>query len=440
MWNLQRVAAHLALGAVLVISPIIFIGPSSTGWESVTICEAASYVDESLRPVQLAVSTHHMTDRDKDGELLRSSSTTVTLVGVDIGGLRGALSAYSKAAVENQQRIREEMLAIAIEDRSERKAYGSSSFVPHESLTDVFVRRADTLAVSLMKYGESYEGGAHGLYGVSGVNFDTQTGRELTLDDVFTDKNALMKAIENRLRQDYPKASFMESGGSALLREMVEQMVGNGTIPWTLDSCGVTFYFNPYLIGSYMEGIFTATILFNEEPDLFREKYRHAPAYYCMELMPYQKVRTTFAKNTNSSISVGSSDSGLLITVDDKKLDDSGEAGGLRPVLVSLADGNRYLYVDALDAGEIWERTRIYDISGKDPVLVPMMRHMTRRADIPENYAELTADNDEDKVFYVMADPTNFNMSELGAEDGKILHDCHVGKSGLPETAREQRP
>lgn len=156
-----------------------------------------------------------------------------------------------------------------------------------------------------------------------------------------------------------------------------------------------------------------------------------------MELMPYQKVRTTFAKGKNYSIRVGNSDSGILVTVNDSKLDDSGEAGGLRPVLVSLADGHRYLYVDALDAGEIWESTRIYDISGKVPVLVPMSRHMTRRADIPENYAELKEDSDKDKVFYIMSDPTHFNMSELGAEDGKILHECHVGKKGLPETARE---
>ena len=442
MRNLQRVAAPLALGVVLAFSPIAFTGASPSMGESLTICEAASYADESLRPVQLAVSTHHETDRDKEGELLHSSHTIVTLAGAgeDTVALQEALWAYSKAVVERRQQLREDMLARAIEDRAERKAYGSSSFIPHETLSDVYVRRADTLAVSLLEYGEGCEGGAHNIYGVMGRNWDAKTGRELALGDVFTDKKALMAAIENRLRQDYPKASFMESGGSTLLKEMTEQMVGNGTIPWTLDPCGATFYFNPYLIGSFMEGIFTATILFNEEPGLFREKYRHAPASYCMEILPYQKVRTTLARNKNSSISVGSSDSGILIAVDDRKLDDSGEAGSLRPVLVSLADGRRYLYVDALDAGEIWESTRIYDISGKAPVLVPMLRHMTRRADIPENYAELTVDSDKDKIFYIMADPMHFNMSELGAEDGKILHGCRVGKSGLPETAKEQKP
>ncbi len=439
MRQLKKIAAPLALGAAVALSSFACTGLLLAAGENVAVCEAASYVDKTLRPIQLSVGTHYTIDRDTEGELLRSSRTIVTLVGSgeDTGAMQEALWAYNKAVVEKRQQLREDMLARAIEDREERKAYGSTSFVPHETFSDVFVRRADTLAVSLLEYGEGYEGGAHNIYGVMGRNFDVSTGKELTLDDVFTDRKALMAAIESRLRQDYPKASFMESGGSTLLKEMVEQMVGNGTIPWTLDPCGATFYFNPYLIGSFMEGIFTATILFNEEPGLFHERYRHAPASYCMELLPYNKVRTSFAKGRNSSIKVGGSDSGILVTVDDKKLDDSGEAGGLRPVLVSLADGRRYLYVDALDAGEIWESTRIYDISGKVPVHVPMLRHMTRRADIPDNYAELTEDSDMDKVFYIMADPMHFNMSELGAEDGKITRECQVGAKGLPEAARE---
>lgn len=434
MGYMQKIAAVLALGALSALSPAVIFDllPVHEDWAN---CEAASYVDASLRPVQLAVNTHHTIDIDTEGELLRSSCTIVSLVEAAKGieGLQNALWQYNQEAIENHRQLREGMLARASADRAERKAYGSFSFVPHEALSDVFVRRADTLAISFMEYLESYEGGAHGLYGVRGHSFDTGTGKELTLDDVFADRGALMAAIENRLRQDYPNASFMESGGNTLLEEMVEQMVGDGTIPWTLDPCGATFYFNPYVIGSYMEGIFAATILFDEQPELFMGKYRHAPAYYCMEFLPYQKVRTAFAKGKNSTICVGQSDSGILVTVNGKSLNDYGEASSLRPVLVSLSNGHRYLYVDAVDAGEIWETTNVYDISGKTPVHIPMPRHMTRRADIPENYATLAEDNDPDKVFYIMADPRRFYMSELGTESDGFMRECFEGNDGTPK-------
>jgi hypothetical protein len=137
---------------------------------------------------------------------------------------------------------------------------------------------------------------------------------------------------------------------------------------------------------------------------------------------------------------VSQSDSGILIKLDDKELNDYGEASGLRPVMVSLADGRRYLYVDALEAGDIWETTSVYDISGKVPVLVPQTQHMTRRADIPENYASLTKDSDPDKVFYIMADPMHFHMSDLSAGGGYLLRECRVGKSGAPEIIAEKQP
>lgn len=442
MGGIRKNAAAFMLGIALTffagnLSCLLSVNEMAEGY-----CEAAGYVDDTLVPVQLAVNKHFTIDRDAEGELLRSSRTIVSLVsyGEGLENLQQAMWQYNKEKEGINYKLHDEMLAAAAADRRERKADGSISFVPHESLSDVYVRRADTLAVSLMEYGESYEGGVHGLYGINGRSFDTGTGKELTLDDVFTDRKALMSAIENRLCQDYPNASFMEDGGKALIKEMVGRMVGDGTIPWTLDPGGATFYFNPYLIGSYMEGIFAATILFDEQPELFRDKYRHAPGYYCMELLPYHKVRTAFARGKKGTICVGQSDSGILVTVDGKSLNDYGEVSSLRPVLVSLSNGRRYIYVDAVDAGEIWETTKVYDVSGKEPIRIPMYRSMTRRADIPDDYSALTVDSDPDKVFYIMADPNHFCMSELGKGSDVLLRECRVGADGTPEILGERQP
>ena len=66
---------------------------------------------------------------------------------------------------------------------------------------------------------------------------------------------------------------------------------------WSLDPRGISFYFNPYLIGSYAEGIFTTTIFFSERPDLFAKNVSsdiiewRGPQAYCMEIRPYFNKR-----------------------------------------------------------------------------------------------------------------------------------------------------
>lgn len=119
-----------------------------------------------------------------------------------------------------------------------------------------------------------------------------------------------------------------------------------------------------------------------------------------------------------------------------KALDEPGEAWELRPVLVSLADGRTYLYVDVLEEGNVWEKTRVYDLTGNSPRRVPLTTHFTRRANIPEDYALTTKDESRNKIFYLMADPNHFQLSEL--DKYGLLHQrvCKVGKDGAPEIAK----
>ncbi|MBR1760321.1 MAG: DUF3298 domain-containing protein [Schwartzia sp.] len=425
---------------------MLSVGASLPAWPTAVpfsaVCEAASYIDESIRPIQVNVHTHYTVDRDNDGVLLRTSLTRVSFVGSQTGEVDKALGPvlwkYNDEKEQRAQNTREKMLGFAKQDRAERRAAGANFFPEYENVTDIFVRRADTLALSLLECSQSYEGGVHGMYGVVGRNFDAKSGRELTLDDVFTDRNELAGAIAAQLRRDYPSASFMESGGVGMA-EMVEQLAKDGVLIWTLDPCGASFYFNPYIIGSYAEGIFTATILFDEYPALFAEKYRRAPKSYCMELRPWLPVRTTFADGSGTSVKVTTTDGGLRIVKGGAILDDWGETYGLRPVLVSLADGRRYLYVDGVVAGDAWERTRVYDLNGSAPVRVPMARQMARRGDIGEDYAEaergpIRIEENRDKVFYIMANPEDFYMTLMDESTGKAeLCQCRVGADGAPE-------
>jgi len=114
MGNVKKKIATLSLGAALAISPAIFPGMLSEYAGFCMTCEAASHVDASLRPVQLAVNTHLTVDSDAEGDLLRSSRTTVNLVGSgqSTEALQQALWQYSKEAAERRQQLREGMLVI----------------------------------------------------------------------------------------------------------------------------------------------------------------------------------------------------------------------------------------------------------------------------------------------------------------------------------------
>ena len=348
--------------------------------------------------------------------------------------LQKALWRYNDETANQAQKNRERLLPRAEGDRAERRASGAKKFPAYQDMNDILVRRADTLAVSLLEDGHNYEGGVHGMFGVFGRNFDAKTGQELSLSDVCPDLPTLAGVIKEQLLGEYPDASFVGSGAEA-----VDYLMGAGNISWTLDPTGVSFYFNPYLIGSYSEGIFTTTVLFDEHPELFAERYCREPKAYCMEFRPYIPVRASFANGDSAQVRVFSSDGGQRISLNGVILDDWGETRDQRPVLMSLADGRRYLYVDGIDAGDAWERTTVYDINGAAPVRVPMKQQLTRRGDVDEDFAEaergqVIINEKRDKGFSILADPENFYMTLLDEKTGKAkLCQCRVGEDGTPE-------
>ena len=402
------------------------------------VCQAESHIDESIRPIQLAVNNHRMLDADEEGVLLRSSETMVVFTGSAVAEgveeLQKALWAYNKENAEQRAKFRAKLVEQAKADRAERQASGATTFPAYQDMNDVFIRRADTLAVSILESSYNYEGGVHGMSGVSGKNFDSKTGQELSLSDVCSDLPTLAGVIKEQLCREYPDASFVANGA-----EEVDHLMGDGNIAWTLDPTGVSFYFNPYQIGSYSEGMFATTVLFDEHPELFVEKYCRAPKAYCMELRMWLPVRASFANGESAQVKVFSSDGGQRISLNGVILDDWGETRDDRPVLVSLADGRRYLYVDGVGAGDAWERTAIYDINGDKPVRVPMKQQFTRRSNVAEDFTEaergpIQIDEKRDKGFSIMADPENFYMTRLNESTGKAeLCQCRVGADGTPE-------
>ncbi|MBQ9377576.1 MAG: DUF3298 domain-containing protein [Schwartzia sp.] len=390
-----------------------------------------TYEDASLRFLPLATRTRYVSDGDEKGELLRACWTSVGFAGKlgDFGNIARALSAYSEEEAQNFAAARAKLAADGAMDRAEREAQGGHYFGPYQDMRNVYVRRADSLAVSLLEYGSSYMGGVHGMYGVSGVSFDARTGKRLALSDVFTDLPALAEAIKQQLGFDYPDAPFRQSGGEGM-RETVDQMVGDGSVRWVLEPRGVSFYFNPYVIGSYAEGIYTTMILFETYPELFKTETQggvfswRGPKAYAMELPRHLSVRLT-ASPKEDRIRVDGGTEGITILDAGIPFKDPYPVKDLRPTFVSLADGRRYLYVDCSQDGVRYE-TRVYDMNGSEPACLgtqPMTRLMTA----PEDASE--------RGWYTLTDPEDFYMTATegsGFAPGTRLR-CRVGSDGRIE-------
>ena len=107
-----------------------------------------------------------------------------------------------------------------------------------------------------------YEGGAHGNYGFHGLTYDIQTGRVLTLGDLFTPTSGYLEGIaayceKNLLDQlDSPDKDWVKKG-AAPKPDVYETL-------WTLTDEGLQITFDPYLVAPYAAGAPEVVIDFAE--------------------------------------------------------------------------------------------------------------------------------------------------------------------------------
>jgi len=151
-------------------------------------------------------------------------------------------------------------------------------FETYVSTLDVQVRRADSLVISLLSDSYSDYGQIENYRVFHGTNYDTQTGRELMLNEVVDVNNDLALAVQQELTGHMWTGEFYSE-------DTVEDYFANtpyDSFHWTLDYTGVTFYFAP---GELCDGgAMTATVSFAQYPELFNEKYMEVPESYTVEL------------------------------------------------------------------------------------------------------------------------------------------------------------
>ena len=156
------------------------------------------------------------------------------------------------------------------------------------------VTRCDSSIFSFINYEDGFSGGVHGWYVTEGVNFDTETGAELTVSDICTDIPALIDILADKLEQEYSEVLYntdseesrthdnyikvlTEAYGADLMG--YDKTWDDGSVfhlnamNFAFVPDGVEFFTNQYDIAPYAAGTQSMTILFTEAEGLFNEKY-----------------------------------------------------------------------------------------------------------------------------------------------------------------------
>jgi len=230
--------------------------------------------------------------------------------------------------------------------------------------TEKYILRADKAVVSILGEYESYSGGAHGYYAKAGTNLSPETGEEIDLFDVVTDKDALYTLIFGYLLENYEGEFYEEK------REDLYEHFDNG-LNWSIDYNKINIYFNPYEIASYAAGLIEFELWFDEHPEMIDKKYTDAPSSYAVELSNFKEFKFDRDKSDGKrdvilAGSYGSEDyqcDRLAISLNLRECTED-ELYGVQftPVLVCL-EGKYYLY------GEIGTENgsnyiNVYDLNG----------------------------------------------------------------------------
>ncbi len=220
----------------------------------------------------------------------------------------------------------------------------SEAFSTYVSTLDVQVRRADSVAVSIV---EDYNSETDRAFNC--LNYDTESGNLLALSDVVTDSTKLPAIVEKEVTSHiFQGDSDVETAIPDYFKSTHEE-----DITWVLEYNGITFYFEPGAVAPTNFGIQTATVTFAEYPDLFKEKYTAVPDAYVVSLplsSPFFTDITGDKRADELTVSGNFDHDGryyytLGINSESSNYEVDWFSYDLNPYYVKAADGDSFLYV-----------------------------------------------------------------------------------------------
>ena len=282
----KRKAWHVLLSAVLTVSVLLSAcggGSTTTQTPDKSLSPEVTDAPEEVETLPLAgvrpvlgltydVDYHYDEDRE----------AIVNSMEAELPGVDAATRTQHPELADALDKFRDTALASAKAAYQEREAALPDIMDAGDAVQALggevhsMIRRADAKAVSVLNYWRDYSGGAHESYGYGAANFDTASGAEITLDDLLTDEGKL--TINARLGQELD-AFYTEI---ALGYMLADYLLDDYT--FSLEPDGVTFWFNPYEIASYADGVLSAKLYFDRDTDMLKPDYKGQDEAWFVEI------------------------------------------------------------------------------------------------------------------------------------------------------------
>ena len=392
------------------------INPSELSTTQIDEKETSEEID--ILSLNKEYISHHEWYGDTSTMLVRSEYTDVTLdksIEKKYPELAKTLSETSVMRKRAMEEEKDNFIVTATEEFERDR----ESFSTYVSTLDVQVRRADSVAVSIL---EDYNLETDRAF--NSLNCDTQSGKELVLSDVVKDVSKIPATVEkvimSRIGQEEP---FGETSIPDYFKNTPKD-----SITWVLDYNGVTFYFKPGDIAPTNFGIQTATVTFVEYPDLFNEKYTAVPDSYIVSLPLMSSFFTDLTGDNRSEEIIVSGnydqDEGYYYTLgicsgsSDYEVD--WFAYDLKPYYIKTADGDSFLYIFS-DTSEEKDQQMTLSVFSLKNGEIKQVSEM--------NMGMLCRDNN---VFALPTDPDNLLLCVPGNNSTDLCYT--VEKNGLPKT------
>ncbi len=214
-------------------------------------------------------------DKDKDGDKVSAIAFEYDCDSAELYGEDALYFSYilnsakitdgvGSDAAAAINKVLEDSYADAAQYRDTLKEDAYSAYLEGYSLSafsysyKLVVERCDENVISLCVHENIYSGGAHGLTVQTTYNFDTKTGKLLSVDDLSDDVDALAEHIASYIQTDY--ADIVKNNEPDL--SQVTNLIEEGQ--WYFSNAGLVVFAQLYEIASYASGMPTFIVPYDE--------------------------------------------------------------------------------------------------------------------------------------------------------------------------------
>ena len=335
--------------------------------------------NETSRTLLMEIPAEYDGDWEDGKKLISVKTSQVSLMDEKHPELQKSLDALNQKNLDAQKAFLEEnredaqMMYQTNPEMMENNGW--------ESELTVTAVRADETVLSLTQTEYTWLGGAHPYTYITGITYDTKTGKELSLKDIAADYDGIYDYVCKKLPEENEPDMFFEDYEDTVKSMFYEENGDYGPVKWFLTDEGVTIWFNQYDIAPYAAGPVSVEIPFAE--GLVKQPYEIQKASYVKALSENGTAEVDVngdGKKESVSYTVERDEYGnggaITVTCGDTSYStaslmeqDYGASGGYSSegCILHTKEGKTYLYLQHQDDNDI-RYMNLFDLSTGVPV------------------------------------------------------------------------